>query len=87
MVFNSVFKVLIWVMYLLRYTTCYITQNVFTGSVGNVAHSFQCTYQHVSPCCSQLFLAYFHFGIMFAIAHFTSACLLNFSKKLCFQWA
>ena len=28
-----------------------------------------------------------NFLIIFAIALFTGACLLNFSKKLCLQWA
>ena len=42
------------------------------------------TFHHVPR---KLFLAFFNFLIIFAIALFTGACLQNFSKKLCLQWA
>jgi len=56
--------ILIRVIYLLRFT-CYVhvilhNEPLFTVSVGNNVHSFQCTYRHVSPCSSQLFLVFFH---------------------------
>jgi len=38
----------------------YTTKPVFILSVGNDVHSFQCTYRHVSPCSSQLLVAFFH---------------------------
>jgi len=59
------------------YNMLYYTTNLY----------LQCTYRHVSPCSSQLFLAFFHFLTIFAIALFTGAYLLNFSNKLCLQWA
>jgi hypothetical protein len=43
-------------------------------------HSFQCTYRHVSPVPRNFSVSRIFF-IIFAIALFTGACLLNFSKK------
>jgi len=87
--------ILMWVIYLLRFTTCYITQ-------------LTCVYSKCWKWCPfvsvrlstrfAMFLATFlsgllfepvswNFLIIFAIALFTGACLLNFSKKLCLRWA
>ena len=95
-VFNCTgLHILIWVIYLLRFTTCYITQ-------------LTCIYSKCWKWCPfisvhlsthfTMFLATFlsvlsfepvsrNFLIIFAIALFTGACLLNFSKKLYLQWA
>ena len=82
-------RILIWVIYFLRFTSCYITQ-------------LTCIYSKCWKWCPfisvhlstrfTMFLATFlsvlsFFLIIFAIALFTGACLLNFSKKLCLQWA
>jgi hypothetical protein len=81
-VFNLIVDcILIWVIYLLRFTTYYIIQ-------------LKCIYSkcwkwcpfismHLSTCFI-MFLAtflnfFFHFLIIFAIELFTCACLLNFS--------
>ena len=84
-------RILIWVIYLPRFTTCYITQ-------------LTCIYSKCWKWCSfismhlstrfTMFLATYlsvlsfepvsrNFVIIFATALFTGACLPNFSKKLC----
>jgi hypothetical protein len=61
-VFNlKVDRTLTWVIYLLRFTTCYITQlTCIYNKCWKWCTLIQCTYRHVSPCFSQLFLAFFH---------------------------
>jgi hypothetical protein len=80
--------ILIWVIYLLRFTTCYITQLTCIYSKCWKWRPFISL--HLSTR-STMFLATFlsvlSFLIIFAIALFTGACLLNFSYKLCLQGA
>ena len=51
----------------------------------NDVHSFHCTYRHVSLCSSQL-LSVLSFTSSMARVIFIFK-ILNFSKKLCLQWA
>ena len=90
-VFNfKVDRILIWVVYLLRFTTCYITQLNCVYSKCWKWYPF--ILMHLSTRFA-MFLANFlgvlsftSLIIIFAIALFTGACLLNFSKKHCLQW-
>jgi len=87
-VFNlKVNRILIQVIYLLQFTTCYITQLTWIYSKCWKWCPF--ISMHLSTCFT-MFLATFlsvpSFLIIFAIALFTGTCLPNFSKKLCLQW-
>jgi len=95
-VFNlKVDRILVSVIYLLRFTTCYIIQlNCIYSKCWK-----RCPFisMHLSLVLTLISADYdsspkvnlFHgiFLFIFAIALFAGACLLNFSKKLCLQWA
>ena len=81
-------RILIWVICLLRFTTCYITHLTCIYSKWwkwypfiSMHLSTRLRFLSKSETVSRNFL------IIFAIALFTGAYLLNFSKKLCLQWA
>ena len=89
-VFNlKVDRILIWVIYLLRFTTYYVTQ--LTCIYSKCWKWCPFISMHLSTTFT-MFLATFlsalsFFNLFFAMALFTGACLLNLSEKPCLQWA
>jgi hypothetical protein len=80
-------RILIWVIYLLKFTTCYITQ--LTCIYSKCWKWFPFISMHLSTRFT-MFLATF-----LSVLSFTSSMarvififkILNFSRKLCLQWA
>ena len=98
-VFNlKVDSILIWVIYLPRFTTCDFTQLTCIYSkcwkwcpfisvhLSTRFTMFLATFLTDCGSCPKVNLFHWIFLIIFAAALFTGACLLNFSKKLCLQW-
>ena len=81
-------RILIRVIYLLRFTTCYITQ--LTRIYSKCWKLCKFMSMNLSTRFTMFLatlLSLLSFLIIFAIALFTGAYLLNFSKNLCLQWA